>query len=231
MPVAWTPQADSRSATFRMAPHALPQHYNINELVLVSVVAHCMPLRFSQGQACRNVRSADIVLKLAAAGSSGAYCSMFTTLKRSLAAYSCAQHGLGRYTTAMHAMQLSHDPSHRPCSTIKRFYPARSKAPQPALQRGSTHTLSLAQGEQADLNVQPDGDGTFTFKTAGSADTVMVLFDVSEDPEEPQQMAADDDSGSERNAEIQAELQSGKQYVLSVRLYYSESESVDVQWS
>ena len=81
---------------------------------------------------------------------------------------------------------------------------------------------SLSPGEQLDLRVAPPDPKSYTFQTTGESDTVMVLF--GDDGGNETTVAADDDSGIDRNARFKVDLESGKQYVLRVRLYYAEGE-------
>jgi hypothetical protein len=69
--------------------------------------------------------------------------------------------------------------------------------------------------------VIPDESRWYRFRTTGSSDTVMVLFEDDGKGNE-RQIAADDDSGYERNAEISLPLERGVRYVLRVRLYYKD---------
>lgn len=74
------------------------------------------------------------------------------------------------------------------------------------------------------VQVTPDESRWYRFRTAGNSDTVMVLFEDNGSGDE-RQVAADDDSGFERNAEFSLPLQRGVRYVLRVRLYYSEKSA------
>lgn len=115
------------------------------------------------------------------------------------------------------------------CRTIRTFYPPLDDAADPLLEPNTTYRARLEPGEQANLRVQPASDDTFTFQTIGRADTVMVLFDASAAP--PAQVAADDDSGVDRNAQFSVALRAGTEYVLRVRLYYSDdAASFGVQY-
>ena len=107
--------------------------------------------------------------------------------------------------------------------TIRVFYPPLDDAEDPVLEPNTTYSAQLAPAEQANLRIQPPSDGTYTFQTIGKADTVMVLFDASVDP--LVSIAADDDSGIDSNAQFQVALQAGKEYILRVRLYYTEDSA------
>lgn len=77
--------------------------------------------------------------------------------------------------------------------------------------------LSLSPGQQADFVVEPTASRSYELGTFGTADTVMVLFeDVGG---ELRYVKGDDDSGTDRNAQITAKLFQGRRYVVRLRLY------------
>lgn len=102
----------------------------------------------------------------------------------------------------------------------KAFYPALGKAKDPELVPFKSQTLKLAAGQQANFAIRPERTRKYTIQTFGVSDSVMVLFDNS--GKEPRYLAGDDDSGDDRNARIQVKLQRGREYVLRIRLYFSE---------
>jgi hypothetical protein len=80
------------------------------------------------------------------------------------------------------------------------------------------------------LQVKPDASRKYRFRTTGKSDTVMVLFQDDGSGNE-RQIAADDDSGYDRNAEFSLPLERGVRYVLRVRLYYkAEAASFAVRF-
>lgn len=70
----------------------------------------------------------------------------------------------------------------------------------------------------------PDESRWYRFRTTGNSDTVMVLFE-DDGSGDLRQVAADDDSGYERNAEFSLPLQRAVRYVLRVRLYCKEESA------
>jgi hypothetical protein len=76
--------------------------------------------------------------------------------------------------------------------------------------------LTLKSGQQIDFSVSPTISRPYVMQTFGEADTVMALFEQK--PSGAVQLAADNDSGIDRNARITMPLTKGKQYTLRVRL-------------
>ena len=79
--------------------------------------------------------------------------------------------------------------------------------------------LYLARGKQASIRWQAKEKGSYRITTTGIADTVAVLF------VDGKQVAADDDSGEDRNALIEAELSPESLNEIVVRLYYKNRAS------
>ena len=81
--------------------------------------------------------------------------------------------------------------------------------------------LYVNPGEQFRLPFRVATAGEYLIGTAGEVDTVCVLF------EDGEQIAADDDSGADRNAEVRQELRPGRFYELVARLNarYTDSNS------
>ena len=61
----------------------------------------------------------------------------------------------------------------------------------------------------------------YVIQTFGASDNVMVLFEDARNG--PQYIDGDDDSGYDRNARIEARLYRGREYILRVRMYFSET--------
>ncbi len=100
------------------------------------------------------------------------------------------------------------------------FYPSLSAAQVPLLEPFQSVSLTLDPGQQADFRVAPPETRKYEFRTFGSADSFMALF---EDPTAKDALAADDDSGAERNAYFEVKLHAGREYRLRVRLAYAEA--------
>lgn len=101
---------------------------------------------------------------------------------------------------------------------VLRFYPAL-KATIPSLKPFVSVPLSLVPGGQANFNIVPGETRKYELGTFGTADTVLVLFE--EVNGQLRQLAANDDSGTDRNAKIQVKLFKDRKYVARVRLYWA----------
>jgi hypothetical protein len=82
-----------------------------------------------------------------------------------------------------------------------------------------SRSLSLAPGEQYDAELHPDTTRRYQVGAFGSADMVLVLFEEVDG--ELRQIAADDDSGDNRNALMDVELRAGRRYVIRARMYHA----------
>ncbi|MDA1315618.1 MAG: M12 family metallopeptidase [Acidobacteria bacterium] len=110
--------------------------------------------------------------------------------------------------------------SSRDVEWIKTFYPELS--PQTTeLQPFQSAALNLLPGEQADFLVNPDATRSYTFRTFGQTDTVMVLFEKRNG--EWRYVKGDDDSGEALNAQFDTRLVAGREYMLRIRLYWSNA--------
>lgn len=112
--------------------------------------------------------------------------------------------------------------SERDIEVVKFFYPDEGAEPDlPELKLWRSQLLSLEPGEQKDFQVLPTETRSYDFRTFGSSDTVMVLFE--EDNGDFRYVKGDDDSGFNRNASFRVRLIKGHKYQLRVRLYYAFS--------
>jgi hypothetical protein len=69
-----------------------------------------------------------------------------------------------------------------------------------------------------DFVIQPGESRKYTIATKGASDTLLVLFEEIDG--EPRYLAADDDSGEDRNASITYKLFADRTYHVRLRLYY-----------
>jgi hypothetical protein len=107
---------------------------------------------------------------------------------------------------------------------IVQTYPGTAAQPQiPSLEVGVAQKLAIKAGETRVFRFSPKETRTYHLATAGNSDTVMVLFGVT--PSGNVQIAADDDSGTDANANIEMPLSSGRDYQIGVRLYYAGAAS------
>lgn len=112
---------------------------------------------------------------------------------------------------------------------VKTWYPAL-KATTPALTPFVSVRQSLKPGQQVDYAIKPDATRSYVLSTFGTADTVMVLFE--EVNGELRYVAGDDDSGTDRNAQISAKMFQGRKYVVRLRLYWAgkSGETAIMYW-
>jgi hypothetical protein len=86
------------------------------------------------------------------------------------------------------------------------------------LQPFQSVAVDLAAGQQFDALIKPASSRAYTIETKGGSDTLLVLFEDING--EPRYLAADDDSGQDRNARITYKLFKGRSYIARLRLYY-----------
>jgi Astacin (Peptidase family M12A) len=102
---------------------------------------------------------------------------------------------------------------------VASWYPSMGAAAPPTLTAFESRALDLKAGEQVDFTLSPPGTRWYSIGTLGASDTVVVLFENVNG--QLRYVAGDDDSGTDRNALIEAKLFQGRTYVVRVRLYYS----------
>ncbi len=102
----------------------------------------------------------------------------------------------------------------------KQFYPGPGRAKEPELKPFQSVPLTIDPGQQVNFAIRPTYTRTYTIRTLGESDTVMVLFDRTSG--KPRYVAGADDSGSDLNARLKLRLYREREYVLRVRLYYLE---------
>jgi len=102
---------------------------------------------------------------------------------------------------------------------IKSFYPGRRKKER-QLDPFESHHLRLQPGQQVDFKISPAFTRTYVVQTFGTSDSVLVLFDNTDGAS--RYVAGDDDSGKDSNARIETKLFRGREYVLRLRMFYSD---------
>lgn len=90
--------------------------------------------------------------------------------------------------------------------------------------------LDFSTGGQKDYVIEPPTTREYRMGTFGWVDTKVVLFELNERTGEPMFLAGDDDSGHNRNAQINMRLHSGKKYVLRVRMVYGFENIASVMY-
>jgi hypothetical protein len=103
---------------------------------------------------------------------------------------------------------------------VKAFYPLLHDADYTALNVAESVKLAIAPRGQRNFVINPNATRTYTIRTFGNADTVMVLFE--NDQGNLRYLAGADDSGEDINATLTLKLHSYRTYVLRVRLYYAD---------
>ncbi len=100
---------------------------------------------------------------------------------------------------------------------VVKWYPAVTKTPT-TLQPFKSVAIDLAAGQQIDFTIKPTASRWYTVETKGASDTLLVLYEEVNGT--PRYLAADDDSGQDRNASIPYKLFKGRTYIARLRLYY-----------
>jgi hypothetical protein len=98
-----------------------------------------------------------------------------------------------------------------------KWYPTLQTA-LTTLQPFQLEAVDLAAGQQVDFAIKPTASRKYKIETKGASDTLLALFE--EINGEPRFLAADDDSGEDRNASITHKLFQGRSYIARLRLYY-----------
>lgn len=102
-----------------------------------------------------------------------------------------------------------------------KFYPGIKVSAPTRLALLKSTALSLNAGQQANFTFKPNATRDYEFRTFGTADTVMALYEKS--PPGKPAIAEDDDTGADRNAYIKVKLKAGKTYTLRIRLHYEKA--------
>lgn len=120
--------------------------------------------------------------------------------------------------------------SNRDKTWVKSFYPVLKKNDYINLRPFKSEEIAISAGEQVNYNIKPKETRYYNIQTFGISDTVMVLFE--EEDGELRYRTTDDDSGEDYNANIEMKLVKGRNYVLRIRLYYSNrfGETAVMMW-
>lgn len=100
----------------------------------------------------------------------------------------------------------------------KMWYPP-VKARLPLLSPFESEHVQIAPREQVQFRIEPEATRTYTMRTLGEADTVMVLFEEVDGLWRFR--AGADDSGLDLNAILTEKLFQGRRYQLRIRLYWA----------
>jgi hypothetical protein len=107
---------------------------------------------------------------------------------------------------------------------IKKFYPPLAASDYEELTVAQSKLMDIAAGEQKNFTFKPTRSRKYNIETFGTMDTVMVLFEKSGGEEI--YLSGDDDSGTATNSKIYLRLIKGREYVIRVRLYYTDAEGM-----
>jgi hypothetical protein len=106
--------------------------------------------------------------------------------------------------------------------TVKKLYPPQNKNFM-ELKPFESQRFTISAGEQMDLIIKPSTSRKYTLQTFGKIDTVMVLFELRDGVQE--YIDGNDDSGQKSNSMIERYLNRGSEYLIRIRLYYSDCYS------
>ncbi|MEQ9442435.1 MAG: M12 family metallopeptidase [Cyclobacteriaceae bacterium] len=109
--------------------------------------------------------------------------------------------------------------SERDIQWIKTFYPPLEEELE-ELELFNAKRLFIQPGDQVNYVIRPTATRYYDFRTFGTSDTILVLFE--DEDGELRYRSADDDSAEDYNAHIRFKLIKNHQYVLRVRLYYQD---------
>ncbi|WP_299771207.1 matrixin family metalloprotease [uncultured Tateyamaria sp.] len=115
-------------------------------------------------------------------------------------------------------------------SEALRFYPALPNGDLRRLAPMVSDALDLAPTEQVSYLLEPDETRTYTIRSLGQADILLVLF--REEDDRTIYVDGSDDGGLNENALITARLERGQRYILRVRLmsHYGAGASTVIYW-
>jgi hypothetical protein len=119
--------------------------------------------------------------------------------------------------------------SARDLAWVRAFYPLEEQESLPELAPLQSQKLAIMPGQQRDFVVHPPATRQYTFQTFGESDTVMVLFEDVNGA--LRYRAGDDDSGEDRNATFRVKLFKDREYVVRIRLNFSQGGETAVMMS
>jgi hypothetical protein len=121
---------------------------------------------------------------------------------------------------ALNGLQPAGGLSAKDAAWVKALYPVAPTASEEQLVPGQSVLLNLGAGQQRQFVVKPQETRYYEFKTFGTSDSVLVLFE--EINGQLRYRTGDDDSGEDTNAYFRVRLTRGRKYVLRTRLYYAD---------
>jgi len=106
---------------------------------------------------------------------------------------------------------------------VKSFYPLLQKSKVVNLKPLQSTIIRAATGGQSDFVFKATATKKYTFQTFGNMDTVMVVSEKGK--KENYYLSGDDDSGFEKNTKIELPLVAGREYLVNVRVMYTEENN------
>jgi hypothetical protein len=110
--------------------------------------------------------------------------------------------------------------SERDMEWIRFFYPEMVESDLLALQPSKSEALALGFGQQQSFKFKPESSRKYHIKTFGEMDGVMVLYKKDKNGQWVY-VSGDDDSGLEKNAEIEQKLFKDEEYLITYRQHYN----------
>lgn len=106
---------------------------------------------------------------------------------------------------------------------IKSFYPPINVTKVIKLDSLVSSAIKASSGDQVDFVFRAPATRKYTFQTFGNMDTVMVVSEKSK--KENYYLSGDDDSGFEKNTKIELPLVKGREYLVNVRVLYTQENN------
>jgi hypothetical protein len=110
--------------------------------------------------------------------------------------------------------------SRRDIKYALKFYPPQTLVKEIRVKAPSKTTIDIKNSEQQNFIFTPGQTKQYTVQTLGQMDTVMVLSERA--GKNLKRIAADDNSGKDKNALITTKLSKGKTYIIKVKVYYKK---------
>jgi len=113
--------------------------------------------------------------------------------------------------------------SERDQTWVRTFYPPQNPSAFPRLGAGLSQFLPQHNGDQQDYVVIPEATRKYNIATFGTCDSIVALFE--EENGTPRFLAADDDSGEDRNASLRVKLLTGRKYIVRAQVRFVDATS------
>ena len=117
--------------------------------------------------------------------------------------------------------------SARDIEWTKFFYPEIGEGNLAILKPSKSTPLALVYGEQQNFMFNPESSRKYRIKTFGEMDGVMVLYKRDKNGRWVY-VSGDDDSGLEKNAEIEQKLFKDEEYLITYRQHYNTGKESSI---